>query len=237
MLVKNQIFKIIYLISVSFLFCSHSYSSNIKKDLNMLENYLNSIKNMSFIFEQNDKNNKKETGWMILQKPDKLRIEYKGENDLIIIANTSYLVLYKAKDDIITSLSNIGPWNLLTKEDIKITTDSSDKTANVFLQTTKKFSIKENNYISYDIYMKDEENKFTLAVLLLASLNPFKIEGWEISNNADQVIVKVNKILKFNEKIINPGMFLLSEKNRKNGNVWLSPFEKKEIMRKPQYRN
>ena len=49
-------------------------------------------------------------------KPDKLRIEYKGENDLIIIANSSYLVLYKANDDIITSLSNEGPWNILTKK-------------------------------------------------------------------------------------------------------------------------
>ena len=106
MFTKNHILKIIYSITLLFLFCSSSYSSNIQKDIINLENYLNSIDNMSFIFEQKDKKNKKDIGWMLVQKPDKLRIEYKGENDLIILANSSYLVLYKANDDIITSLSN-----------------------------------------------------------------------------------------------------------------------------------
>ena len=59
MLTKNHNLKIIYSITLFFLFCSSSYSSNIQKDLITLENYLNSIKNMSFIFEQKDKNNKK----------------------------------------------------------------------------------------------------------------------------------------------------------------------------------
>ena len=99
MLTKNHNLKIIYSITLFFIFCSSSHSSDIQKDLIALENYLNSINNMSFIFEQKDKKNKKEIGWMLIQKPDKLRIEYKGENDLIIIANSSYLVLYKAKDD------------------------------------------------------------------------------------------------------------------------------------------
>ena len=93
MLTKNHNLKIIYSIILFLLFCSSSYSSNTQKDLIVLENHLNSINNMSFIFEQKDKKNKKEIGWMLVQKPDKLRIEYKGENDLIIIANSSYLVL------------------------------------------------------------------------------------------------------------------------------------------------
>ena len=57
MLIKNHNLKIIYSITLLFLFCSSSYSSNIQKDLIALENYLNSIKNMSFIFEQKDKKN------------------------------------------------------------------------------------------------------------------------------------------------------------------------------------
>ena len=134
MLIKNHTLKIIYSITLLFLFCSSSYSSDIQKDLIALENYLNSIKNMSFIFEQKDKNNKKDIGWMLVQKPDKLRIEYKGENDLIIIANSSYLVLYKANDDIITSLSNEGPWSILTKKNIKISINENNIEANVYLK-------------------------------------------------------------------------------------------------------
>ena len=236
MIVKIQILKKIYLICLFFLFCSPSYSSDLQRDLIALQNYLNSFENMSFVFEQSDNKNK-ETGWMLLQKPDKLRIEYEGENDLIIIANTSYLILYKAKDNIITSLSNTGPWNLLTKNNIKITTEPNDKNANVYLEKTRHFSKNKNNYIVYNISMKDESGQFNIPILLYTSLNPFKIEGWEISNNSDQINVKVIEVLKFNEEIINEDMFLLSEKNREEGNVWLSPFKKDNIIRRPEYRN
>ncbi|MBH87745.1 MAG: hypothetical protein CMJ12_01140 [Pelagibacterales bacterium] len=236
MIIKSQILKKIYVICLFFLFCLPSYSSDLQKDLITLENYLNSFENMSFVFEQSD-NNQKEIGWMLLQKPDKLRIEYEGDNDLIIIANTSYLILYKAKDDIITSLSNTGPWNLLTKKNIKITTNLNDKYANVYLEATRHFSMKENNYIIYYIYMKDESGQFNIPILLNTSLNPFKIEGWEISNNSDQISVKVIEVLKLNEEIISSDMFFLSEKNREEGNVWLSPFKKDNIIRRPEYRN
>ena len=202
-----------------------------------LENYLNSIRNMSFIFEQKDKNNKKDIGWMLVQKPDKLRIEYKGENDLIIIANSSYLVLYKAKDDIITSLSNEGPWNILTKKNIKIAFNEDKIEANVYLKKIKKFSNKDKKHTTYEILMKNENNQFNTPLLLYTSSSPFQINGWKIGEKDNKTEVKILKILELNEKNINSDIFLLSEKNRNDGKVWLSPFDKKVIMRKPKYRN
>lgn len=236
MIVKNQISKIIYIICLLFLFCTSSYSSDSQKNLIILENHLNEFDNMSFIFEQKDNNNNKEKGWMLLKKPDKMRIEYEGENDLIIIANTSYLFLYKAKDNIITSLSNSGPWNLLTKENIKITTNAKNIEANAYLETTRQFVIKDKNYIVYNLYMKDDFDQFNIPILLYASYNPFKIEGWEISNNGNNISIKVIKVLNFNEININSDMFFLSEERRKKGNVWLGPFKKKAAIRKPQGR-
>ena len=220
-----------------FLFCSSSYSSNIQKDLVALENHLNSINNMSFIFEQKNKNNKKEIGWMLVQKPNKLRIEYKGENDLIILANSSYLVLYKAKDDIITSLSNEGPWNILTKKNIKIAINEDNIEANAYLKKIKKFPNKDKNYTTYEILMKNEDNQFNTPLLLHTSSSPFQINGWEIGEKDNKTEVKILKILELNEKNINSDIFLLSEKNRNDGKVWLSPFDKKVIIRKPKYRN
>ena len=237
MLTKNHNLKIIYSIILFLLFCSSSYSSNTQKDLIVLENYLNSINNMSFIFEQKDKKNKKEIGWMVVQKPDKLRIEYKGENDLIIIANSSYLVLYKANDDIITSLSNEGPWNILTKKNIKIAINEDNIEANVYLKNIKKFSNKDKNYTTYEILMKNENNQFNTPLLLYTSSSPFQINGWEIGEKDNKTQVKILKILEFNEKNIDSNIFLLSEKNRNEGKVWFSPFDKKTIIRDPKYRN
>ena len=237
MFTKNHNLKIIYSITLFFLFCSSSSSSNIQKDLITLENYLNSIRNMSFIFEQKDKNNKKDIGWMLVQKPDKLRIEYKGENDLIIIANTSYLVLYKANDDIITSLSNEGPWNILTKKNIKIAINENDIEANVYLKKIKNFSNKDKNYTAYEILMKNENNQFNTPLLLYTSSSPFQIIGWEIGEKDNKTEVKILKILEFNKKNIDSNVFLLSEKNRNEGKVWHSPFNKKVIIRKPKNRN
>ena len=237
MLTKNHNLKIIYTITLFFLFCSSSYSSNIQKDLVALENHLNSINNMSFIFEQKNKNNKKEIGWMLVQKPNKLRIEYKGENDLIIIANSSYLVLYKANDDIITSLSNEGPWNILTKKNIKIAISEDNIEANVYLKKIKNFSNNNKNFTTYEILMKNEDNQFNIPLLLYTSSNPFQINGWEIGEKDNKTQVKILKILEFNKKNIDSNIFLLSEKNRNEGKVWLSPFEKKAVIRKPKYRN
>ena len=173
MFTKNHILKIIYSITLLFLFCSSSYSSNMQKDIINLENYLNSIDNMSFIFEQKDKKNKKDIGWMLVQKPDKLRIEYKGENDLIILANSSYLVLYKANDDIITSLSNEGPWNILTKKNIKIAINKDNLEANVYLKEIKNFSNKDKNYTTYEILMKNENNQFNMPFVIIYFFKPF----------------------------------------------------------------
>ena len=237
MLTKNHNLKIIYSITLLFIFCSSSYSSNIEKDLIALENHLNSINNMSFIFEQKNKKNKKEIGWMIIQKPDKLRIEYEGTNDLIIIANSSYLVLYKAKDDVITSLSNEGPWNILTKKNIKISINEDNIEANAYLKKVKKFSNKDKNYTIYEILMKNEDNQFNIPLILYTTSSPFQINGWEIGGKDNKTEVKILKILELNEKNIDSNIFLLSEKNRNEGKVWLSPFDKKAIIRQPKHRN
>ena len=237
MLTKNHNLKIIYSITLFFLFCSSSYSSNIQKDLVVLENHLNSINNMSFIFEQKNENNKKEIGWMLVQKPNKLRIEYKGENDLIIIANSSYLVLYKANDDIITSLSNEGPWNILTKKNIKIAINEDNIEANVYLKKIKHFSNNNKKFTTYEILMKNEDNQFNMPLLLYTSSNPFQINGWEIGEKDNKTQVKILKILELNKQNIDSNIFLLSEKNRNEGKVWLSPFDKKAVIREPKYRD
>ena len=237
MFIKIKLINLTLLVILLF-YSKYCYSSNQGKDLKLLENYLNSLNNLSFIFEQKNQDAEKEIGWMQIAKPNKIRIEYKGSNDLIIISNDFYLILYKAEDDIITSLSNDGPWNILSTENIHITSDIKNSAANTYVKNVKKYSLKGKSYIIYEILMKNKSNQFSTPIFLYASLEPFKIEGWTIYDNKNKkIIVKITEILNTNKSYLSPDIFSISEAERVSGKVWHGPFSKDKIVRKPEYRN
>ena len=231
-------FKIIYLILILFMYSPSSNSEDIEKNIELLENYLRSIKNMSFTFEQYSPNKEKETGWMQIEKPDKLRIEYKGDNDLIIISNSAYLILYKAEDDIITSLPNEGPWSILTKSDLQLSSNKNDPDADGIINNIKVVEINDVNHIFYDILMKDQDSQLLSPIILHASIKPFKINGWSIFNDKNEGIqIKITNDISLNDNNINSNIFRLSEKDRLEGNIWLGPFKKPQIIRRSKHRN
>ena len=231
-------FKIIYLILILFMYSPSSNSEDIEKNIEMLENYLRSIKNMSFTFEQYSPNKEKETGWMQIEKPDKLRIEYEGDNDLIIISNSAYLILYKAEDDIITSLPNEGPWSILTKGDLQLSSNKNDPDADGIINNIKTLEINNINYIFFEVLMRNQETQLLSPIILYASIKPFIIKGWTIFNDKNErTKIKIMNNLSLNDNNINANIFRLSEKDRLAGNVWQGPFKKPQIIRKPKGRN
>tara|TARA_B110000238_G_C16117079_1_gene435381 strand:- start:1462 stop:2166 length:705 start_codon:yes stop_codon:yes gene_type:complete len=231
-------YKLICIILIFFIYSSSSKAEDLNHNIKILENYLNTIKNMSFIFEQYASNKEKEIGWMQIEKPNKLRIEYQGANDLIIISNAHYLVLYKAKDDIITSLSNDGPWSILTKSNLKFSLDKNHSNADGIINNTKIMQINGITHIFYEILMRNKDKKLLPPLILHTSTKPFKINGWTVFNEDNQgTQIKIVKELAFNESIINENTFKLTEKDRDEGNVWLSPFNKTKIVRMNKYRD
>ena len=233
-----QKYKIIYLALIFLIYSSSSRSEDTVHNTKILEDYLNTIENMSFIFEQYSPNQEKVLGWMQIEKPNKLRIEYKGNNDLIIISNDYYLILYKAHDDIITSLSNDGPWNILTKDDLKFSSNENNSVANGIIDSTREVQINGANHIFYKILMRDKNKKLLPAIILHTSTKPFTIKGWTTFDNKNQgTQIKIIEELSFNNEKIKENMFTLSEKNRKEGTVWKGPFKKKQIARRKKHRN
>ena len=220
------------------MYSSSSKTEDIGHNIKMLEDYLNTIENMSFIFEQYSPNEEMEIGWMQTEKPNKLRIEYQGANDLIIISNAHYLILYKAKDDIITSLPNDGPWNILTKNNLQFSSDKNHSDANGIIDNTKVIQINGTNHIFYEILMRDKDKNLLPPIILHTSTKPFKINGWTIFNKENQgTQIKIVKEISFNESLVNENIFKLSEKDRIEGNIWASPFNKTQILRMNKYRN
>ena len=124
--------KIIRLFLLKFILYFILTYSAVSEDLhnnkiNILEQYLSSIQNISFTFLQTIDNEKTIKGWMIIEKPNKIRIEYEEPEDLIIIANEHYIILYNATDNLTTNLDNDGPWNILTNSNIVLSDNESDK--------------------------------------------------------------------------------------------------------------
>ncbi len=233
-----QKYKIIYLVLIFLMYSSSSRPEDTIQNTKILENYLNTIKNMSFIFEQYSPNQEKVLGWMQIEKPNKLRIEYKGNNDLIIISNDYYLILYKAHDDIITSLSNDGPWNILTKDDLKFSSNENNSVANGIIDSTREVQINGANHIFYKILMRDKNKKLLPPIILHTSTKPFTIKGWTIFDNKNQgTQIKIIEELSFNNEKIKENMFTLSEKNRQEGTLWKGPFKKKQVARRKKHRN
>ena len=231
-------YKLIYIILIFLMYSPSSKTEDISHNIRILEDYLNTIKNMSFIFEQYSPNEEKKIGWMQIEKPNKLRIEYQGNNDLIIISNAHYLILYKAKDDIITSLSNDGPWNILTKDNLQFSSNIGHADANGIIENTRVMQINGKNHIFYEISMRNKYKQLLAPMILHTSTNPFKINGWTIFNKENQgTQIKIIEELSFNKKIVNEKIFKLSEKNRAEGNVWVSPFNKTQIIRRKKYRD
>jgi len=231
-------YKIIFIMLLLIISTSASKSEDIKNNIEMLENYLNTIQNMSFTFEQQSPNKEKEIGWMQIEKPNKLRIEYKGTNDLIIISNSYYLILYKANDDIITSLANDGPWSILTKNNLKFGLDKNNLNTNGVVSNVKELKINKVNHIFYEILMRNQDKQLMPPILLHTSSNPFKINGWTIFNEKNEATkIKILKQLSFNKKSLNEKIFKLSEQDRLKGDVWEGPFNKPQIARKSKHRN
>ena len=231
-------YKLIYILLIFFLYSSSSRTENINNPIEALENYLNTIQNMSFIFEQQSPNKKKEIGWMQIAKPNKLRIEYKGANDLIILSNSYYLILYKANDDIITSLPNDGPWSILTKNNLQFGLDKNNPDTNGVVNNVKELKINKVNHIFYEILMRNQDNQLMPPIMLHTSSNPFRINGWTIFNEKNEATnIKILERLSFNKKSVNENIFKLSEQDRLKGDVWEGPFDKPQIVRKFKHRN
>jgi outer membrane lipoprotein-sorting protein len=231
-------YKLISILLIFFLYSSSSRTENINNPIEALENYLNTIQNMSFIFEQQSPNKEKEIGWMQIAKPNKLRIEYKGANDLIILSNSYYLILYKANDDIITSLPNDGPWSILTKNNLQFGLDKNNPDTNGVVNNVKELKINKVNHIFYEILMRNQDNQLMPPIMLHTSSNPFRINGWTIFNEKNEATnIKILERLSFNKKSVNENIFKLSEQDRLKGDVWEGPFDKPQIARKSKHRN
>ncbi len=165
-----------------FLFSFNCFSAeknfeNHRVELEQIENYLNSIKNLSAKFTQETSDGNFVEGKFFLSRPGKMRVEYLAKPKIVIVVNGSILSYFDVELDEVSRLStNTTPASFLTRD--KISFFAKD----VELTDVKKSA----NQIKVSVMKKNrkEAGEFSLVF----STNPLRFIKMEVKNDLEQII-------------------------------------------------
>ena len=74
------------------------------EDVKKVETYLNSIKTLSADFVQIASNGEQVEGHLYVEKPNKIRMEYKAPSNILIVGNGDYIVYYDKDLEQVTNI-------------------------------------------------------------------------------------------------------------------------------------
>ncbi len=163
-----------------------------EKLLNQLENYLNQFNNISSQFIQSSSDGSQETGEILISKPGKLRIEYKKNNKLLIIADGEWLHYFDTDlNEVQSVIIEKSPAWILLKKNINLKNDF-----NIYNL------IKKSGKITLTLVDKNIEN--IEKIELVFSVNPIKLKKWIVTDNQEiettVALLNIKKEKKFKTK-------------------------------------
>ena len=182
---------ILYIFLIFFIYQKKIFSLD-EKLLNQLENYLNQFNNISSQFIQSSSNGLQETGEILISKPGKLRIEYKKNNKLLIVADGKWLHYFDTDlNEIQSVIIEKSPAWILLKKNINLKKDF-----NIYKL------IKKSGKITLTLVDKNIEN--IEKIELIFSVNPIKLKKWIITDNQEiettVALLNIKKEKKFKTK-------------------------------------
>ena len=174
------------------------------QDLQTIEQYLNSIKNLEADFVQTSSNGGTAEGKIYIAKPNKVRMEYDDPTSVLIVGDGNYIVYHDKDLDQVTHIDYDDiPASLILANDIKI--DGKNIKATNFYQDAGITSV------TLDYKEKGDIGPSTLTF----SNNPLELKQWKIVD-PQNIEVKVslyniiqdgeldNSMFKFKDKKANP---------------------------------
>ena len=119
---------ILYIFVIFFFFFQKKIIALDENLLNQLENYLNQFNNISSQFIQSSSDGSQLTGKILISKPGKLRIEYKKDNKLLIVADGKWLHYFDTDiNEIQSVIIEKSPAWILLKKNINLKNDFNIK--------------------------------------------------------------------------------------------------------------
>ena len=183
---------ILYIFLIFFFFNGKKIFAADEKLLNQIENYLNQFNNISSQFIQSSSIGSQETGEIFISKPGKLRIEYKKDNKLLIVADGKWLHYFDTDlNEIQSIIIQKSPAWILLKKNINLKNDFN----------IKKLE-KKNGKITLTLVDKNFEN--IEKIELIFSANPIELKKWIIIDNQEVEttvgLLNIKRKKKFNPK-------------------------------------
>jgi len=164
---------VLYIFLVFFFFNEKKIFSLDEKLLNQIENYLNQFDNISSQFIQSSSISSQETGVILISKPGKLRIEYKKDNKLLIVADGKWLHYFDTDlNEIQSVIIEKSPAWILLKKNIDLKNDFN----------IKKLE-KKSGRITLTLVDKNFEN--IEKIELIFSANPIELKKWIVTDNQE----------------------------------------------------
>ena len=198
----NKLFSLV----AGAIFCLYSNVAQAQKthDLQTIENYLNSIKNMEADFVQTSSNGGTAEGKLYIAKPNKIRMEYDDPTSVLIVGDGNYIVFHDKDLDQVTHIDYDDiPASLILANDIKI--DGKNIKATNFYQDAGITSV------TLDYKEKGDMGPITLTF----ANNPLELKQWKIVDpqnievkvslyNIMQDVEMKDNLFKFKNKKTNP---------------------------------
>ena len=187
---------ILYIFLIFFIYQKKIFSLD-EKLLNQLENYLNQFNNISSQFIQSLSDGSQVSGKILISKPGKLRIEYKKNNKLLIVADGKWLHYFDTDiNEVQSVIIEKSPAWILLKKNINLKNDFN----------IKKLE-KKSGKITLTIADKNFENIEKIELIFSAS--PIALKKWVVTDylEVETTIALLN--IKKKKKKFNPKNFKL----------------------------
>ncbi len=153
---------------LSFLWATPAAFTQTTSELKQIEDYLNSIKTLQARFVQNASNGNVAEGYLWIEKPNKIRMEYTPPTNVLIVGNGDFIV-YNDQD--LDQISHIDyediPASLILGNNIKID-GKSIKVIDFYRDSGTTIATLE--------YTKGEIGPITLTF----NNQPFELRQWKI---------------------------------------------------------
>lgn len=163
-------------VNKSFAQSSNSYPQSYLKKV---EDYINSLQKISGTFTQYSSNGVNDSGKFYIDKPGKMRLEYKSP--LLLVADGSSIVYEDKKLDQISYISmESNPASIILNNNIKLT----GKNPSVKI---KKIEEKENQT---EITLSTPNEKEAGIITLIFEKKPLSLQGWRV-RDAQGIITNV----------------------------------------------
>ena len=173
-----------------------------QEDLQLVENYLNNIENLSADFVQNSEGGKVEGKFYLARNKEssgKMRVEYSADPKVLIIVNGPVLSYYDVELDEISHLrTNTTPASLLTRPNISFAAKDVEITNITKSENNIKISLMKKN--------RKEAGEFSL----IFKTNPIEFSKMEVKSDLNEKILVTLSNINFDKKLPN-SLFIIKQ--------------------------